>query len=152
MKKFNEVISIQVPVDSIAQKLLDAVNVDFKHREILAEAIVGRMMNDGSLSYLYNSLNGYPCNIDFEIGDELYSNKGLRVYGYFTPESIEKNSSVYGTIQSGRVIAIDPYRDNKLQIQYYVPNKKGEYDTDTQWVSHTDWNKIPTMETVEADF
>lgn len=151
MKKFNEVISIQVPVDSIAQKLLDAVNVDFKHREILAEAIVGRMMNDGSLSYLYNSLNGYPCSIDFEIGDELYSDKGFRTYGYWTPESIEQNNSVHGTVNTARVIAIDPYRDNKLQIQYQVPNKKGEYDTDTQWVSHTNWNKV-VAQTVEADF
>ena len=144
MKKFNQVISIEVPVQSIADLLLNNLHPDFQHKEIVAEAIVGRMMSDNSLGYLYNSLNGYPCNIDFQVGDEVSSEMGLRIYGYWTPESIEKNDTVYGNVVNARVIEIDPYRDSKLKIEFYVPNKKGEYDTRKEWVNHTQWNRVTT--------
>ena len=143
MKKFNQVISIEVPVDSIAQLLLDNLNPEFKHRELVAEAIVGRMMNDKSLTFLYNSLNGYTCDIDFCVGDVVCTTPGnLRVYGYFTPESIEKNDTIYGDILEGVVIEINPYANEKIKIEYKVPNKKGEFDTKTQWVNHLNWNGV----------
>lgn len=145
MKKFNKIISIEVQVDSIAQLLLDNLNPEFKHKEIVAEAIVGRMMNDGSLSFLYNSLNGYPCDINFKIGDELITESPLRVYGHWTPESIEKNDTVYGNVSQVKICDINPYADNKLCIEYQVPNRKGELVRQTQWVNHLNWSKIPVV-------
>jgi hypothetical protein len=142
MKNFNKVITVEVSVDSIANMLLDSMSADFKHKELVAEAIVGRMMNDNSLGYLYNSLNGYPTTIDFQIGDEVSSNSGFRSYGYWTPESIEKNDSCYGYVKSGKIVEINEYGDQKLRIEYQFPNKKGEMDTNTQWVKHTDWNRV----------
>jgi hypothetical protein len=99
------------------------------------------MLADNSLSFLYNSLNGYPCNIDFQVGDVVNSNNGFQVYGYWTPESIEQNSIVYGYITEGEVVEINPYSNEKLLVKYKVPNKKGDFDINTRWVKHTNWNK-----------
>ncbi len=142
MKNFNQVVTVQVSVDSIANQLLDSMSSDFKHRELVAESIIGRMLNDGSLSYLYNSLNGYPTTIDFEVGDIVSSVDGFRTYGYWTPESIHQNSTCYGAVKNGKIIEINEYSDKKIRIEYQVPNKKGEMDTNTQWVNHTEWNRV----------
>lgn len=140
MKRFNKVITIEVSVDSIAEQLLDTISPEFKHREILAEAIIGRMERDNSLSYLYNSLNGYPCDIDFKIGDEVRTENPMRIYGYWTLESIEKNDSIYNDVYTAKVVEINPYADEKLKIQFDVPGKTGQLTPQTKWVRHTDWN------------
>jgi len=142
MKNFNQVITVQVSVNSIAQQLLDTMSPDFKHRELVTESIIGRMFNDGSLSYLYNSLNGYSASIDFQIGDEVSSADGFRTYGYWTPESIEKGDTCLGYVKSGRVVEINEYSDKKIKIECQVPNKKGGFDVNTQWVNHLDWNRV----------
>lgn len=142
MKNFNQVITVEVSVNSIANLLLDSMSPEFKHRENVVDSIVGRMLNDNSLGYLYNSLNGYSTSIDFQVGDEVMSTNGFRAYAYWTPESIEQNNSCYGYVKSGKVIEINEYGDNKLRIEYQTPNKKGEMDTNTQWVKHTEWNKL----------
>ena len=152
MKKFTEVISIEVPVQSIADLLLSNMHPDFAHKEIVAESIVGRMMTDNSLSYLYNALNGYPCSIDFNVGDEVYSEfDRLTVYGYWTPESIERNDTVLGTITAARVVEINPYKNAKLRIEFYVPNKKGGQDIKSEWVKHTNWNRRVVVEKDPTD-
>ena len=61
LKKFNASIQIEIEVDMIAQQLLEAMDPAFKHSTIVVESIVGRMMQDNSLSFLYNSLNGYKA-------------------------------------------------------------------------------------------
>lgn len=141
MKKFNEVITVEVSVDSIAEMLLTNLNGDFKHRELVAEAIVGRMKNDNSLGYLYNSLNGYSSEIDFQVGDVVGTSEPLREYGYWTPESIEKNDTVRGDVSSAVIVDINPYSNDKLFIKYQVPNKSGSFDFRTKWVNHRSWNK-----------
>jgi hypothetical protein len=152
MKKFTEVINIEVPVQSIAELLLNNLHPDFRHKEIVAESIVGRMMNDNSLGYLYNALNGYPCNIDFEVGDEVYSEQSnLRVYGYWTAESIERNDTVMEAIYAGRVVEINPYKNAKLRIEFEVPNKKGGFDTKSEWVNHKYWNRRVLVEKDPTD-
>lgn len=137
MKKFNQVISVEISVDSISELLCNSLSADFKHKEIVAESIVGRMLHDGSLGYLYNSLNGYPCEIDFKEGDEVSSDKYISVYGYW-----ENGNKSYKEINQGIVKKINPYSDKKLMISYLVPNKAGELIEESEWVKHTDWNKI----------
>lgn len=146
MKSFNQVITVQVSVDSIANQLLEAMNPEFKHRELVTEAVIGRMMNDNSLSYLYNSLNGYNNSIDFQIGDEVSSVNGFRAYGYWTPESIEKNDTVYGSVKNGKVVEINEYADKKIKIEYQIPTKTGDFTTQFQWVDHKEWNKVAALE------
>lgn len=142
MKHFNQIITVEVPVNAIANMLLDSMNPEFKHKELVVEAIVGRMLNDNSLTFLYNSLNGYPCEIDFQVGDTVRSNTGLQVYAYWTPESIEKNNTCYGIVTEATIVEVDPYRDDKLRIEYNLPNKKGGFDKADKWVKHTNWNRV----------
>jgi hypothetical protein len=149
MKKFNQVISIEVSVDSIAEMLLENLHPDFLHRELVAEAIVGRMLNDNSLGYLYNSLNGFPITVDFEIGDSVAtSGTGINHYAYWTPESIERRSTVNGYITEATVVEINPYKDRKLKVQFLAPDRESHMKPQTEWVKHTDWNRRPDFQTV----
>ena len=141
MKKFNKTITIEIPVDQIANQLLGVLNPEFKHRELVTEAIIGRMLNDHSLGYLYNSINGFDSSVDFRIGDTICSEKGLKVFGYWNPES---DQDEYGYVKTATVISIDPYRNEKICIEFQVPSKNGPMIKDNTWVNHTEWNKIPT--------
>jgi len=145
MKNFNQVITVEVSVNSIANLLLDSMSPEFKHRENVVESVISRMLNDGSLSYLYNSLNGYSSAIDFQVGDVVSSINGFRAYAYWTQESIDSDNTVHSSVYEGRIVEINEFANKKIRLEYTVPNKKGGFDTNTQWVSHTDWNRtVPT--------
>jgi hypothetical protein len=82
MKKFNKVIQVEVSVDTIAEKLLETMAPDFKHREQVVEAIIGAMVEHEELhkiAPLYNALNGFSNDINFKAGDKVKLNKdGIR--------------------------------------------------------------------------
>jgi hypothetical protein len=139
MKNFNKVITIEIEANQIAQMLLAQMNPEFKHSELVVEAVIGSS-TDVSLGMLYNSLNGYSPEIDFEIGDEI--NPALRIYGYWTVESREVNDTVYGDVTKATVIEIDLFSNNKLKIEYQVPGKDGLLKREAKWVRHTSCNKI----------
>ena len=70
MKEFNKTLNIEIEVDAIAQQLLQVVPEDFKHREILVEAIIGHTHeNPYKLGSIYQALNGFVKKINFEVGD-----------------------------------------------------------------------------------
>lgn len=144
MKQFNQVISIEVSVDSIANNLLSQFKEDFKHKELVTEAIIGRALavDNGMLSTVFNALNGFDGSINFQIGDVVRP-KELYAYGYWTPESIEKGSSVHAYIESAKVVDINLYSDKKLKLEYSVPQKDGKFKTETEWYSHRKCDKIP---------
>lgn len=143
MKNFNEVITVEISVDSIANMLLEQINPEFKHRELLVESVVGRALSKdkATLGLLYNSLNGHKSEIDFTVGD-IVKPSDLRVYGFWTPESITKKDTVYGVIEEATVIQIDVYADDKLLIAFDVPKSDGTTRKETKWVRHTTCNKI----------
>ena len=144
MKNFNQEIQVTVAVDTIAEMLLNSFAPDAKHREIIAEAIVGRMLSSdkAGLGFLYNSLNGYPCTVNFKVGDEVML-KDHRAYAYWTPKSIEEKSSVYGDVVSATVVAIDEYSDKKLKVEYAVPGRDGLPKIESEWLNHTKCSRIP---------
>ena len=143
LKKFNASIQIEIEVDMIAQQLLKAMDPEFKHSTIVVESIVGRMMQDNSLSFLYNSLNGYKAGIDFTIGEVVVAKEdGTRVYGFWTADSITRNDTVYGNVTRAVVKNVNPYANEKLCIEFAVPQKDGSSKFETKWVNHTKWNRI----------
>ena len=80
---------------------------------------------------------------DFKIGEEICTDRPLRVWGYWTLESIANNSTVQGNVNSARIIEIDEYANEKLLIEFEVPaNKEGVTKKITQWVRHTDWRVV----------
>jgi hypothetical protein len=144
MKKFNESIQIEVSVDTIANMLLNSMKDDFKHRELVAESIVGRMLAEdkSALSKLYNSLNGYLDEINFSVGDVVVPSS-LTAYGYWEPadENGVKTSS-RKSVPSAVVKEINTYARSAIKLEYQIPKKDGTMDTETTNIHHTDCKKI----------
>jgi hypothetical protein len=147
MKSFNESIKVSVEVDTIANMLLSTMSEDVKHRELITEAIVGRLLavDRTGMGYLYNSLNGFKSQINFEVGDWVVPSN-LTAYGYWTEKSIENKSSVYGKIERAKVIGISEYSDNKLLVEYDVPKREGGFSRETSHVSHYECTRIPVSQ------
>lgn len=81
MQKFTEVIKVEVEVESIHQQLLSTFPEDYKHKEILAHAIIGSSLSANKLGFIYNALNGYSSEIDFNVGDEIICSAEEKGFG-----------------------------------------------------------------------
>ena len=127
MKKFNKVISIEVSVDSIADRLLKEFSAESAHKEIIVEAIIGNLLNKNRLSGLFSALNGYKTEIDFTIGKIVQTTE--TAYDY--RKNRKNNESM--TIGVCKIIKIDEYADSPIQIEYQVINIANQVKTETQW-------------------
>lgn len=138
MKQFNQVITVEVSVDSIAQQLLSTFNADFKHADMLAETIVSTSLDKGTISFLYNSLNGYSNDINFKVGDMITCSEST--YGYVPNEPDETGVVTYTEkripIGDCTVVEVNLYRNNKLCVEFSKRNSKGEHVSNQQWVDH----------------
>jgi len=175
LPKFKDVITIEIAVQMVYQKMLDTLPADYKHREILAHAIVGSANAKGQLSYIYNALAGFENTIDFKVGDDIRctSEERRERYDYNLedsegeekPDGIKKkteqgadykpNYSVR-SVGIGRceVIEVDMYSDKKLLVKF-IQDKKYDNGKEEEevWVDHrkcTKWyvNRPAVVETV----
>ena len=144
MKKFNQVITVEVSVDNIAQQLLKTINPEFQHAEMLAETIIGTSLDKGTIGFLYNSLNGYTNDIDFQIGQEVTCTE--QNYGY-VPDSEDNTTYTEKRMSIGecKVIEINVYGQRKLHVEFSVLNSKGEPITKKVWVDHKTCSGINNM-------
>jgi len=135
MKKFNQTVSVEVEVDAIAKQLLSHMK-DSAQSEIVVEAIIGRMLSQdkSGLGVLHAGLMGYKRDLSNMVGN-LYFLNDTWEWGYWTPESIEKNDTVKGSIETAKVIAVDEYSHSPLRIEFLIPRSDGSWETETCWVS-----------------
>ena len=150
MKKFNQVIEVQVSVDTIADKLCKMFSKEEKHAELVTETIIGNLLNKGTkegISQLYNALNGYTSDIDFEVGDFIICHK--KVYNNFKQEDGSFKER-YEAIEEATVVDIDLYRSDKLKIEYNYMDSKGIIKTTQTWVSHLDCNTISLVDKIDV--
>ena len=146
LKKFGKEIQISISVDAIAEKLLDTLQVDYKHRTQVAETILGSLLEDSTrLGMLYNSLNGFSNDINFEVGDEILCSEETRLGTVNTDGDYE---SIYGKIDIAKVIEVNPYADKKIKIEYLTVNRDLTERTETKWVSHINCEKIAQEELI----
>ena len=147
MKKFNKEITVTVSIDSIAQNLLEQFPEDYKHREIVTEAIIGSCQdNENALSNIYNTLNGYPCDVDFAVGDHVICTDYY--WGYPDGKADESTRVDNGP---ATVLEIDPFKaKNKIRISYDKYTKDGVKE-DTTWVNHQKCTKVNADVLVDAD-
>jgi hypothetical protein len=135
MKSFDKVIKIEIAANQIAKMLLANMNPEFKHAEIVVESIIGSA-NDVALGMIYNSLNGYKEEINFEVGD-IVQPKDLSDYGYWDGEKQSRED-----IKSATIIEIDVYKEDKLKVSYEKPIQDGSIRVEKTWISHRRCSKI----------
>lgn len=146
MRKFNQVITIEVSVDAIAEQLLSAMKDDYKHKELVTESIIGSSFSAGKLGFVYNALNGYTNEIDFKVGDVIYCKDDYYTYNEIVngvPERLGGGKRI--DIGIAEVIDVNEYADKKLQIRYIVltHNRTGfSYEYNIVWVKHTECQKL----------
>lgn len=139
MIKFNKTIQVQVEIDEIANKLLSTINADEKHRELIAEAVIGSLLvkSDNGIALLYGALNGFTNQIDFEIDEEVMCTD--KMYSY------SGDKEEYTEMGLVKVKSIDLYADKKLKVEYQHTNSKGEQTTKTATVDHRNCSKIACL-------
>lgn len=145
LPKFNDVISIEVEINSIYEKLRDTFPEDYKHKEILAHAIVGSAVEHGGINFIYNALNGYTNDIDFKVGDVIMcEEKDKIVYIPATEET--KASWEYVPIGECTVVQVGMYKNSKLKVEFLNGRKSSEETfMETAWVNHKHCTRVKTM-------
>ena len=141
MKKFNETIKVEVSVDSIASKLLAMFNTEEKHAEKTTEAIIGNLLHARGLSQVYNSINGYSNDINFEVGDKVMCSSYRYTHKYDEKTTIWISERIQ--IGEATIIAIDIYASNPIIVEYTTINHKGEKVIETDSVSIDRCSTIP---------
>ena len=148
MKKFNQTISVEVEVDAIADQLLSNFQKDYKHKEIVTEAIIGNAINSKgpAISQIYSALNGYDNTIDFAVGNLVHCTE--KIYGYervAEPVSDDDKPQLeekYVEMGECEVKEIDLYRRDKLYVLYQKTDRNGNIREDTRWVNHKNCQKL----------
>jgi len=138
MKQFNKTISVEVSVDSIANNLLSNMKEDFKHKELVVEAIIGSALEKGGLGYIYNSLNGFNNEINFQVGDAVISTDRTYLGTKDETGKVERNHQEIGPCS---VKEINIYADRKLLVEYSTYNRSGEFVVEQEWVYHKNCSK-----------
>ena len=151
MKKFNQTISVEIEIDQIAEKLLSEFPADYKHREIVTEAIIGTTLSNGGIGLVYNALNGYKNEINFAVDDmvivkdEVYNN--MDNYQLITDSN--RNWAI------GRVVEINQYHPgNKLIIEWIKVRRSGlkfSISVNTDRIDHKKCSKISDITWEQAN-
>ena len=134
MKQFNKVITVEVSVDSIAQQLLSTFSSDFKHAELVAETIIATGLEKGTLTYLYNSLNGFSSDINFQVGDEVLCTDSTYDFSLNASGAYEESHKPIGAC---KIVEINPYSTTKVNIEFMKTKRDGTQYKQTKWISHS---------------
>lgn len=152
MPRLNKDFTIIIDGDVIMKKMLDLLPEDFKHREVLAHAIVGSGIEAGNISYIYNALSGFTNDIDFKEGDDVICTESGRYEEYDANEyhedgSLKEAIQLEGykpnlkyrnvEISNCRVISVNLYTTNKLLVEFDTVDKySGKKRRESKWVDH----------------
>lgn len=136
MKKFNQSITIEIEVDTIAEQLLNVMSPDAKHREIITEAIITTALHNDSLTPIYNAINGNLPAVNFELGEYVMCSQKTWKNGQMEP------------IGKCLICEIDPY-SKYLTVSYEVyDNNTGKMSIEHVTTLMKYCDKIPTIDPV----
>lgn len=127
LRKFNETITIQVQLDTVAEMLYSKMNQNDPLAIPITEQIIGSMRHaPNGISRLYNALIGYPNQCSYKVGDVVYVSPGdLSVWNWH--ESCKKLKAVPATITAVDEFALAPYT---LSVQFlHKEVKYGQQNT-----------------------
>lgn len=143
LKTFNQVISVQVSVDSIAAKLLEMMDQTNPHTALVVNTVIGSALSTGKMSFIYNAVNGWSDEVNITIGKN-YNIEG-KYLSMYNPADGEKERLFTAIVKQ-----IDEYRDgNKVEVEYTYSRKEDDIRryTETAWVDHN--NLVEILSAVE---
>lgn len=138
MKKFNQEINFSISVDYVAEMLLNNMAPDAKHRELIVETLIGRMLAtdiDG-IGMLATSIMGIKRNLNFSINEEVMCDE--KYYRHDTKEYIKYGKCVISEIKE--------YADVPIRVKFksLVMEKGDLVEKEREsWVSLNTITKIP---------
>jgi len=142
LKHFNKTITVEVSVDSIAQRLLETIKEDEKHKVNIVESIISPLLHSGKLTYIYNALNGYTNEINFVVGE--FVKVDSKFYTYVDEHNKELVDQAYRQFTHGlEIVDIDIYQTNKVEIKYPYRIKDNVIEYKTNFINHNNCSKIP---------
>jgi hypothetical protein len=152
MKKFNKTITVEVEVDAIAEMLLKSMAPDYRHGEMLTEAIIGTSLEKKTIDLIYNALNGYTNEINFKIDDVVSSTEDTH-YSYVevpvespaNPEMAQQRKWQHKNVPTINAVVVDIniYADKKLQVEYDTYDSTGKVSRTKEWVNHRSYTIVP---------
>lgn len=152
LPKFNKVITIEVNVDDIHKRLMDQFPEDYKHKEILSHAIIGSAIEFGGINHIYNALNGFPTEVDFQVGERIWCSENERRENIYElrysddsesdlPKRIYKEC-VDKEIGECEIIEINVYARDKIKVKFTQDAwRKDSTEEKTAWVNHKNCDK-----------
>lgn len=145
MKKFNQVIKIEVQVDAIANQLLNMFKEDVTYRESVVENIIGVHINENRVAHLYNAINGVLPEL-MEVDSIAYACCYVRTM--IAPKEEGQEAQVldpeYKVIVV-RIIAVDPYSTRPYTIEYQNFDRSGKEEKQTNTVAAYDLATSPEL-------
>ncbi|HEY4065164.1 MAG TPA: hypothetical protein VGM30_24850 [Puia sp.] len=149
MKKFNKIITMEVSVDRVAEKLLKSIDPSSPHAELIAETTIGILVERGGIGYLLDSLNGWKEEIDIKEGTiYLINGKHLELHGFDTDKNMEENKLTRESLFEVEALQVSEFRDNKDKIlvsySYWMANRSLPQKS-TAWVNHMDLKALQTV-------
>lgn len=133
----SHVVNIEIPIDSLKQELLDALNPQFEHKRELIDAIIESLEDCNKLQYLYMGLRGQRPTVSVNIFDKLEVSTSVWKGDSFQP------------IGECIVTDVNPYGVYRVQVEFQNVDHMGKEITETRWISESDIVKnISSLEAI----
>ena len=145
MRSFKDNYTVEISVDSIAQKLLSLMkDNNTPYVERVVESIIGTALDTDRLGTIYHTLMGLSLDIDLEIGEHVLCSHVT--YMYKTPESREKKDSQRSELGLCQVVDINPYKKDQVLVEYDYYNVNGDVIKTTMWVRYNECKRTAVPE------
>ena len=121
MKEFNKKITFEISVDDISNELLSKIDIEFKYRELVVEAIIGRQLSTGDsdgIGLIFNALRGYTSGVNFKVGDRVICAKGI--WGNWDKENAHYKKEVECVVTE-----VNIHAGEQLTLNYVIGEKIG---------------------------
>ena len=136
---FNKAIKVEIEIDEIARKLCSEFPDEYKHKELVTNVIIGNLLNSTGvgMNQLYNALNGYTNDVDFQVGDVVESEEIYSTYVMENDKPVRRNEKL-----NGEVVRVDVFRSDKLLIKYSCHNSEMKLIESENWLNHRKCTRV----------
>lgn len=152
LPEFTETIKLEIEVSDIYKRMKNVLPEDYKHRDILAHAIVGSAAENGGLLFVYNALAGFDNTVDFQVGDEIMCSAEERNEKYDANVENEKGESVASVMNPADPEYKPKWKNKDVEIGKCIVKQINLYSGKkllVEFEQHHKYRDTPTVETVQ---